>query len=263
MKMTKRVLALLFAVAILLSLTMLPASAGTTDQPRLIDDSDLLSADEEAKLTSLLTEYSKKQDCDIVFLLVDDFSGADFNYDGTTADFADTYYDTHGYDEDGVLVLLVQNNENGKRHIYFSTSGKCIKRLNEDEWNEIIDDITTMIPARSLGKDGDYYPTLEKVANEIDEKLTPHLKWYMLPIALFIGFVIAMVIMNNLRAKLKTVVMQRGAASYVRDGSMNITQSRDTYLYSTVTRTEKPKNDSRGGHSSSGGGYHSGGGRDI
>lgn len=263
MKTTKRVLTLLFAVALLLSVVILPASAGTTDKPRVIDDSDLLSSDEEAKLTTLLTDYSKKQDCDIVFLLVDDFSGADFNYNGTTADYADTYYDTHGYDKDGVLVLLVQSNEKGKRHIYFSTSGKCIKRLNEDEWNEIIDDITYIIPAQSLGKDGNFYPTLEKIAKEIDEKLTPHLKWYMLPIAIFVGVVIAMVIMNSLRAKLKTVAMQRGAASYVRDGSMNVTQSRDTYLYSTVTRTEKPKNDSRGGHSSSGGGFHSGGGRDI
>lgn len=262
MKMTKRVFSILFAVVILLSITMLSASAATTSKPRLIDDSDLLTPQEEDKLAGMLTEYSEKQDCDIVFLLVDDFSGADFKFNGTSADFADTYYDTHGYAEDGVLMMLVQNNENGKRHIYFSTAGKCMKRLNEDEWNAIIDDITPIIPSREAGKDADFYPTMEKIANEINEKLTPSLKWYMLPLAILIGFAIAMLIMSAIRKKLKTVEMQHGAKEYVRAGSMNVTAARDTFLYTTVSRTARPKNNS-GSHTSSGGGVHSGGGRNI
>lgn len=262
MKMTKRVISLIFAVAILMSVAMLSAYADTTNQPRLIDDSDLLTPDEEAKLNSMLTEYSEKQNCDIVFLLVDDFSGADFKFNGSSADFADTYYDTHGYAKDGVLMMLVQNNENGKRHIYFSTAGKCMKRLNEDEWNAIIDDITTIIPPRDAGKDADYYPTMEKIAIEINEKLTPSLKWYMLPLAILIGFVIAMLIMSAIRKKLTTVMMQHGAKNYVRQGSMNVTAARDTFLYTTVSRTARPKNNSSS-HTSSGGGTHSGGGRNI
>lgn len=263
MKMTKRVCALLFAIAILLSFAVLPASADTTSQPRLIDESDLLTDTEEKELSDLLTEYSKEQNCDIVFLLVDDFSGADFTFNGTSADFADTYYDTHGYAKDGVLMMLVQNNEKNERYIYFSTTGKCEKRLSEDEWNAIIDDIVPIIPARSLGKDADYYPTLKKIADEINEKLPVKLKWYMLPLAILIGFVIAMIIMSAIRGKLKTVEMQHGAKNYVRAGSMNVTQSRDTYLYSTVTKTKREKSSSSGGHTSSGGGHHSGGGRSI
>lgn len=261
--MTKRILSLLFAVAVLLSIAVLPAFADTTAQPRVIDESDLLYDDEEAALSAMLTEYSKEQDCDIVFLLVDDFSSADFTFNGTSADYADTYYDTHGYAKDGVLMMLVQNNENNQRYIYFSTTGKCEKRLSEDEWNEIIDDIVPIIPARSLGKDADYYPTLEKIAVEINEKLPVRLKWYMLPLAIAIGFVIAMLIMNGIRSKLKTVALQRGAANYIREGSMNVTQARDTYLYSTVSRTRREKSSSSGGHTSSGGGHHSGGGRSI
>lgn len=262
MKNTKRVLSLLFAIAILLSVAVLSASAGTTSGPRLIDESGLLTDEQAQDITNRLTEYSEKQNCDIVILLVDDFSNADFYYNGTTADFADTYYDTHGYDEDGVLVMLVQNNENGKRHIYFSTSGKCKKRLNEDEWNAIIDDVALLIPSRDLGKDADFYPTIKTIADEVNEKLTPKLKWYMLPLAILIGFVIAMLIMNAIRSKLKTVSMQHGAANYIRAGSMNVTQARDTYLYSNVTRTRREKSSSDS-HTSSGGGSHSGGGRDI
>ena len=261
MKMTKRVCSLLFVIAILFTVVILPASAETTSQPRVVDQSDLFSPDEEAKLTEKLTDYSKKQNCDIVFLTVDDFSNPDFTFNGTTADYADTYYDTHNYAKDGVLVMLVQNNEKGKRHIYFSTTGKCKSRLTEDEWNEIIDDIEPIIPPREQGKNGNFYPTFDKIADELNVKLTPFVKkWYAIPIAIFIGLVIAIVIMLAIRSKLKTVAMQHGAKNYVREGSMNVTAARDTYLYSTVSRTRRQKSES---HTSSGGGSHSGGGRDI
>lgn len=50
----------------------------------------------------------------------------------------------------------------------------------------------------------------------------------------------------------------------MKAGSMNITESRDMFLYNTVTRTAKPKdNDSGGGsstHTSSSGSTHGGGG---
>lgn len=50
----------------------------------------------------------------------------------------------------------------------------------------------------------------------------------------------------------------------MKAGSMNITESRDMFLYDTVTRTAKPKdNDSGGGsstHTSSSGSTHGGGG---
>ncbi|MBQ7219263.1 MAG: TPM domain-containing protein, partial [Ruminococcus sp.] len=59
---------------------------------------------------------------------------------------------------------------------------------------------------------------------------------------------------------LKTVAMQRGAASYVRSGSMNVTQSRDTYLYSTVSRTRREKSSSGSSTHSTGGSSFGGSG---
>ena len=84
----------------------------------------------------------------------------------------------------------------------------------------------------------------------------------MIGFSILIGFAIAMLIMSAIRKKLKTVEKQHGAKNYVRDGSMNVLAARDTYLYSTVTRTRREKSSS-GGHTSSGGGHHSGGGRSI
>ena len=256
MKNIKRIITLLLAVAVLISAAMIPASAGTTDKPRLIDKSGKLTDDQEKEITSMLEEFSEDQKCDIVILLVDDLKNPGFSFDGTTADYADTFYDTNGYDKNGVLVLIVQKDENGKRTIYFSTSGKCKKRLSESEWNSIIDDVTNDI------KNEDYYSACKKIANGVNDNLTPSVKWYMLPLAILIGFAIAMIIMLIIRSKLKTVAMQRGAANYIRSGSMVVTAARDTYLYSTVTRTKREKNNS-GSHTSSGGGSHSGGGRSI
>ena len=66
-----------------------------------------------------------------------------------------------------------------------------------------------------------------------------------------------------MKSKLKTVRFQAAANSYMKAESMNITESRDLYLYSAVTRTAKPKNDDSGGsstHTSSSGSTHGGGG---
>ena len=256
MKMTKRICALLFVAAIMLTVVILPASAATTTQPRLIDNADLLTDDQEKEISSMLTEYSEKQECDIVFLTEPDLKNADFSFNGTAVDYADEYYDTHGYASDGVLVFITLADETGKRKVQFSCTGKCMKRLSDDEQNEIIDDVFTSL------SNSDYYTAIKKMASEINEKLPVSLKWYMLPLAIGIGFAIAMLIMSSIRKKLKTVEMQHGAKNYVRAGSMNVTAARDTYLYSTVSRTAKPKNNSSG-RTSSGGGSHSGVGRNF
>ena len=257
MKMTKRLCALLTAVAILLSFTVITVSAGVTSQPRLTDNADLLTDAQEKEISDKLTAYSEKQKCDIVFLTEPDLSGADFSFNGTAVDYADRYQETHGYDEDTVLVFITLQDETGKRKVQFSCSGKCKKRLTDDEQNEIIDHVFSSLSS------SDYYTAINKMADEINDKLPIKLKWYMLPLAIIIGFVIAMLIMSAIRKKLKTVSMQRGAANYVRAGSMNVTASRDTYLYSTVTKTRREKNSSSSGRTSSGGGSHSGVGRNF
>lgn len=257
--MMKRLTAILFALALILSYAVLPASAGVTDNPRVVDKADLLTDDQEASLTAKLQEYSKKQDCDIVFLTEPDMQHEDYSFNGTPEDFADMYYETHGYDKDGVLVLRLLDNGYGSPRIQFSCSGKCMKRLTDDEQNEIIDAIASALRSEN------YNTAFNTLADQINDKLSLSLKWYMLPLAIGIGFLIAMLIMMILKGKLKTVAMQRGAASYVRPGSMHVTAARDTFLYSTVSKTARESSSSGGGSSrtSSGGGSHSGVGRNI
>ena len=60
-------------------------------------------------------------------------------------------------------------------------------------------------------------------------------------------------------AKMKTAVENNYAANYVKNGSKRLDFSRDIFLYSNITKTERPKNNS-GSHQSSSGRTHGGGG---
>ena len=258
--MKKRLFAILTVLTLILLCTAIPASAGVSSNPRVIDKADLLTSEQEADLTEKLAAYSEHQNCDIVFLTEPDMDHENYSfYQGSVPDFADMYYESNGYDADGVLVLILLDNGYGTRKIQFSCTGKCMKRLTDDEQNAIIDDVFFDL------KSGNYYSALNTISYEIDDKLTPQLKWYILPLSIGIGFVIAMLIMLGLKGKLKSVSMQRGAKNYVRPGSMHVTASRDTFLYSHISRTAKQSDSSSGGSSrtSSGGGSHSGVGRSF
>ena len=85
-------------------------------------------------------------------------------------------------------------------------------------------------------------------------------------LALGIGLVLAWVVVGVMKSQLRSVAFQENAASYVREGSMNLTNSRELFLYRDVSRTEHVEakdSDSSGGsstHTSSSGTTHGGGG---
>jgi uncharacterized protein len=83
-------------------------------------------------------------------------------------------------------------------------------------------------------------------------------------VAAIVGFVIALIATNIMKGKLKTVRFQSAANSYVKANSMNVTESRDLFLYTQVARHAKPKETSSSGgsstHTSSSGTTHGGGG---
>ena len=81
-------------------------------------------------------------------------------------------------------------------------------------------------------------------------------------ISLGVGVVLSLIIVGRMKAQLKTVRFQTTAGSYVKDGSLDITESRDMFLYETISKTKKEKKSSSGGsstHTSSSGRTHGGG----
>ena len=108
-----------------------------------------------------------------------------------------------------------------------------------------------------LGND-DYYGGIMGFLEGIESELS--FPWLLnIVIAVAIGLIMGFIVVTSMKGKLNTVRFAQNAHNYVRDGSFNLEKSRDLYLYSTITRVAKPKNNS--GSGGGGGSSRSGGGK--
>lgn len=252
--MTKRILAILFAVVLVLSALPISAAAASDHLCILDDSADLLTKQEEDSLNATLHNLSVECDCNVVFLTAKDLSDNSFSHLNKADDYAQRYYETKcGVNTDGLLVYVILKDEDGDRRLGVFGTGKCEKRLSNKESDEIRSEAISQHSPEVHG----YYDFFNSIAEGLLKAVPPHLSWYSLPLALLIGFILALIIMSSARSKLKSVKMEHGASNYVRMGSMHVDASRDTYLYSTVTKTAKPKENSSS-HSSGGGSYSGG-----
>lgn len=268
--MKKKILVILFSLVISLWVSV-PAFAAQTEgfvseYERVQDLADLLSDSEEAALLKKLDELSERQKMEIVVLTTDTLEGS------TPRDYADDIYDYCGFgygeNRDGLLLLISMEDSDW----YISTCGYGITAFTDAGIEYIGEQIKEHL------SNGDFSSAFDKFAELCDDFITqartgdPYdlhnlprepfpLIW--IPISIAVGVCLSFLVVGSMKAKLKTVRFQSKASSYMKSGSLNITESRDLFLYSTVTRTEKPKNDSSGGsntHTSSSGTTHGGGG---
>jgi uncharacterized protein len=63
------------------------------------------------------------------------------------------------------------------------------------------------------------------------------------------------------KGQLKSVALQKRATDYMKPGSLNITDSRDFFLYRHIDRREKADKSDSDTHKSSSGGTYGGSGR--
>ena len=189
--------------------------------------------------------------------------------------FADDLYDycQYGYgpDMDGVLLLVSV----GDRKWHISTCGYGITAFTDAGIQYLGQQMTPFMA------DGDYagafrtfvqwaddYVTAAREGHPYDVNNLPRepLSLMYLFLALGIGLVLAWVVVSVMKSQLRSVAFQENAASYVREGSMNLTNSRELFLYRDVHRTERPKESSSSDsgssstHTSSSGTTHGGGG---
>ena len=259
----KNKIAFIFFAFVLSFILVFPGTARAAENSRLIDTAGLLSDSEAEKVLTALNQVSEKYSMDVVVLTVSGLDGK------TTEAAADDYYDNNGYAQDGV-VLLVSMEE---RDWYISTKGFGIKAFTDAGIQYIGEQIAGPLGKQkyekaftSFAELSDDFIQKAKDGKPYDSNNLPvgKMPWYWILIALGVGFVLALITVGSMKAKLKSVRFQAGASSYVRSGSVNVTKRGDLFLYRTVDRREKPKdNDSGGGsstHTSSSGSTHGGGG---
>ena len=268
-RMKKRIKAILVIITLCLSMISLVSAAEidgfVSESHRIIDKAELLTDDEETKLLDKLSEISIRQKVDITIATTNGLNGH------SVGDYADMIYDEcqfgYGESRDGLILLISMEDSDW----YISTHGFGITAFTDAGIEYIGEHIK---PELSEGK---YEEAFEKYAKLCDDFITqaktgkPYdngnlpkesLSVIWLPISLVIGFIIAKISVGNMKKQLKTVRKQKAANSYVKKGSMSITQQRDLFLYNTVTKTAKTKNSTSTSstHTSASGTTHGGGG---
>lgn len=233
--------------------------------PRVVDNAGLLSEKEEASLMDKVNEISERQNCDVAIITVKSLQGK------TATEYADDFYDYNGYgmgtDDDGILFLISME----KREWAISTHGYGIHAFSDVGQEYIMNEV------RPILGEGKYFNAFETFTDLCDKFIgearsdkpydTGNMpKGSLSPTWIFksigIGAVIALIVMSTIRRKLTSVKMESSAKNYVVSGSMKLNGQSDRFLYTSVSKTARPKESrSSGGsrtHRSSSGRSHGG-----
>ncbi len=239
---------------------------------RMNDSANVLTEDEDNELEDALEELSLRQSFDVVIATIESLESVDYT---SMEEYADDLYDFcqfgYGADRDGVLLLVSV----GDRKWHISTCGYGITAFTDagiqylgEQMTPDMADGDYAAAFRTFVQWSDAYIDAARSGRPYDVKNLPRepLSLMYLFLAVGIGLVLAWVVVSVMKSRLRSVAFQENAASYVREGSMNLTNSRELFLYRDVHRTERVEekdSDSSGGsstHTSSSGTTHGGGG---
>lgn len=244
------------------------SASSAAGKKSVIDDAGLIKASDEKELDKKIKNIQKDK-FDVVILTVKSLDGK------SAQDYADDYYDNNDYgldnEKSGVLFLVSK----GDRKYHISTKGAGIKAFTDYGIGRIKEEIKPYL------SDGDYFDACDEFLNitknfvkaykdgtpyDTDNPYNEEIDYVILEvIALVIAFVIALISVGIMRLRMNTAKPKGTAMEYIKKGSFKLTSEKDIFMYSTVTKTAKPKdNDNSDGgsttHVSSSGSEHGGGG---
>ena len=269
--MKKKTIALM--VLVLCLCTVMPAFAYAADGSegfadeyyRLQDTDNLLSLEEKEEILDLLDEVSQSMSFDLAIITLDSLEG------DSARDRADDIYDQcsfgYGRNRDGAMLLVSMS----EREWYITTCGYGITAFTDAGIAYIGEQISGYLADgdyaeafREFVSLGEEFVTQARSGDSFDRSSLPRapLSAGWIVISLAVGLVIALITVGIMKGKLKTVRSQVRAENYVREGSVQVTESSDLFLYHTVNRTARPKDNDSGSstHVSSSGTTHGGGG---
>ncbi len=257
---------------ILLPLLLFCIMAVSVSAQYVIDNGEILTAEEEAYLESVATTQSTAHGISFVILTEQGIDGADPYI------HAADVYDYGGYLDDGVILLL----DMGERGWYFVTSGTMNQALGNDETLDLIE--TYAVPWFSQGAyETGFAEYIAVVSGLLDGTLgnAPHDDgyynndyyddgyydngyYYERPvesngvdgayyvIAFGVALLVAFLVCNGFKAQLNTAVKKSGATDYFDTNNINMTASADRFLYSRTTKVRKAENNNSGSGGKSG-----------
>lgn len=207
---------------------------------RLIDGADLLTTSDERRLSEQLDEVSQTYDVDVIIVTTMFVGGLSL----------EAYSEQYGVGDGKDAVVLLISMEGRDSSITASGVGKAA--IGNAECDDILDEMNADLRA------GDYREAFEIYIQECDHYLDIEINgepfdWAVsIIVSIVIGLVVALIVTGIMRMQLKSVRAKAGASDYVKAGSMNVSLSRDLFLYRKVDRRPKPKSSSSSGGRSSG-----------
>ncbi|MCQ2431892.1 MAG: TPM domain-containing protein [Clostridia bacterium] len=248
----KKIFALVFTVLLLIAVSV--PSFAVSEYMRFIDVPGIVSEDQASALNAKLDSLSEKLQFDIVVIVMDDIT----NWEPEEA--AEYLYDTYNYgygpDRDGVLLMLSM----AERDWAMTSTGFGQTAINADAQDYISD---TIVPYLSAGN---YNTAFSMFANLTEELVvnarngiiykTPYNAPACFGAGFVISFIVALIVVGGMKSQLKSVHAKAAAGDYVRKDTLNVTESRERFINSTVTRVRR-ESSSSGGRSGGGGSHTS------
>ena len=238
--MKRKLLAMLLVVVLCVSLSI---SASAVSGADIYDEADLLSSAEETQIAKKLSNIREQFDAQIVIMTVP-------TSDGSIDTFVEDVYDSmnmgYGENQNGVLLLVCMDS----REYRILSNGYAGEAIGIDQIDAISEAIVSDL------SDGDYADAFITFADNCAYYLDGYLNGYPfnagknLVVALIIGVVAGVIVAFVLKKQLKSVRQQKQANVYITSGSMQITASRDLFLYREVSKTKKASTNSSGSGSS-------------
>ncbi len=241
--MTRKIVSVLLAAILCLSLALCVSAADYGNEDLLRDEAGLLDASQEAALETMLAEISHENQVQISI-----FTYPSMEYIEEIV--MDTYLSCglgYGENNDGVLLMISMD----PRNYAMYTMGMADDAIYDSVAEGIETDLVADLQVE------DYYGAFAGFAQSCGEAVKDYQTFdfgFNLILALVIGVVIGLIVALILKGQLKSVRMQKQANVYIKPGSMRLTVQSDLFLYRNVVRTKKPTNNSSGGRSGGGGG---------
>lgn len=256
--------------SVFLNLKTIEKSFADGDIEYAVDSAEVLTTDELESLKSKLAQISDENNIDVGVVTIDYLGGK------SAQEFANDLFEQNkfgkGENRDGILLLVATEDREWAMSTHGSAkeafneegldfiSGEFLQYLAEDDYYSAFENFANN--ARELGAMyvlGDPYGEEEYVDDEnypVDENIVEEEKginnevW--IPLSIVMGCAISLVIMMMYKSQLKSVKSESRADDYLMD--MKLVKSQDIFLYRTVTRTMRPKNENNSNDFSSGGG---------
>ncbi len=224
------------------------------DKKYISDDADILSDEEEAKLTSLATRVLFYHDIDAAVHTVNGVSGM------TIEEYADRYYTENGFSYDCILLVI----DPVSREYYFLTNGYATTAFYDTKLDSLVSSVTEFLSKNDYNAAStvffeNVYGYLEAIHNDIEMSYSFNKPSNMMTsnilkreaILIIVSLAVAGIVIFILQRKMNTAHQKREANEYLVDGSLNITSGGDYFITKNIVRVPKQSGNSNSGRSSS------------